>query len=264
MTKIIKDILEEYLKGFYGYGNLGSDFWFIGKEEAGGESQKDIEARLNAWKESNKCEVADMYEFHDKIFSYKSPESSTTDLSRLFDNTSRKFKLQKTWAGLIKLQLAFNEAYDGKNYSIIKKYQSGSLGRFDSPNCLLELFPISSPSSKKFEISEWSDIEYLKDRKSYKQALTKIRINKIRKLIQEHKPTVVVFYSTDKEYLDYWQQIARISFSGDSKIQLHKKHTVYLKKRENTVYVVIPHPTAFGISNKFWIEVGQELKKLKE
>ena len=70
----------------------------------------------------------------------------------------------------------------------------------------------------------------------------------------------MVFYSTDKEYLDYWQQIARISFSGDSKIQLHKKHTVYLKKRENTVYVVIPHPTAFGISNKFWIEVGQELK----
>lgn len=40
MTKIIKDILEEYLKGFYGYGNLGSDFWFIGKEEAGENPKK--------------------------------------------------------------------------------------------------------------------------------------------------------------------------------------------------------------------------------
>ena len=264
MTKIIEETLEGYLKGFYGYGNLGSDFWFIGKEEAGGESKIDIEARLNAWRESNNCEVADMYKFHDRIFSYKSPETSNAVLSRLFDHTSRKFKLQRTWAGLIKLQLASKEAYDGKNCSIIKKYQSESLGRFDSPNCLLELFPISSPSSKKFEISKWSDIEYLKDRKSYKQALTEIRINKIRELVQEHKPKVVVFYSTDKEYLDYWQQIAGISFSEDSNIYLHKKHTVYLKKRENTVYVVIPHPTAFGISNKFWIEVGQELKKLKE
>ncbi|WP_146192202.1 hypothetical protein [Marinilabilia rubra] len=252
------------MKKFYGYGNLGSDFWFIGKEEAGGESQKDIEARLNAWKASNKSEVADLYEFHDRIFSYKSPETSNAVLSRFFDHTSRKFKLQRTWAGLIKLQLASNGAYDGKNCSIIKKYQSEWLGRFNSPNCLLELFPISSPSSKKFEISEWSDIEYLKDRKSYKQALTEIRINKIRKLIQEHYPKVVIFYSTDKEYLDYWHQIAGISFSEDSKIHLHKKHAVYLKKRENTVYVVIPHPTAFGISNKFWIEVGQELKKLKE
>lgn len=79
-----------------------------------------------------------------------------------------------------------------------------------------------------------------------------------------HNPKVVVFYSSDKEYLGYWQEIAETDFLKEAKIVHHKKHTARIKKMANTIYVVTPHPTAFGISNKFWIELGSIIKDLKE
>jgi len=38
-----------YCKNFYGYGNWDSPIWFVGIEENGGYSKKEVENRINSW-----------------------------------------------------------------------------------------------------------------------------------------------------------------------------------------------------------------------
>jgi hypothetical protein len=49
------ELLQDFICGFYGYGNLGAKYWFIGLEEGGGTSIDEIQHRLepNAILESN-------------------------------------------------------------------------------------------------------------------------------------------------------------------------------------------------------------------
>lgn len=48
-----KLLLTNYVENFYGYGNLNSDYWFVGKEETGGETYQKINSRLINWKNLN-------------------------------------------------------------------------------------------------------------------------------------------------------------------------------------------------------------------
>ncbi len=38
MSGLDDALLEAYMDGFYGYGNLAGPYWFIGMEEGGGDS----------------------------------------------------------------------------------------------------------------------------------------------------------------------------------------------------------------------------------
>ncbi len=49
--------LENYMATFYRYGNYSGDYWFIGKEEGGGETIEDNLARIQAWKGMGKKEI---------------------------------------------------------------------------------------------------------------------------------------------------------------------------------------------------------------
>lgn len=56
--------LDHFIKGFYGYGNLESDIWFIGMEGGGGATLEEIKSRLEVWKALGEGKVVDAYEFH--------------------------------------------------------------------------------------------------------------------------------------------------------------------------------------------------------
>lgn len=261
---ITNDLLKAYLYNFYGYGNLESNIWFIGKEEAGGKDKKDIDARLEAWFNSGKPSTVDLYDYHKKIFDIKNIASSDSEMAKLFDKNAKGFKLQKTWAGLIKLQLASEGRYDGKQLSSVKAYQNQHLGRSDSENCLLELFPIASPSTGEFAISKFYNSKLLNNRREYKGKLANPRIEKIKQLIKSHRPRVVVFYSTDAEYMNYWCRIANIDFKKTEEVFEYKKKTVRALSNNGTLFLITPHPTAFGIPNKLWIETGKYIQEVIE
>lgn len=261
--EITNDLLQAYLYNFYGYGNLESNIWFIGKEEAGGKDKKDIDARLEAWFNSGKPLTVDLYDYHKKVFDIKNIASSDSEMAKLFDKNAKGYKLQKTWAGLIKLQLATEGRYDGKQLSSVKAYQNQHLGRSGSENCLLELFPIASPSTSKFAISKFFSLNLLENRSTYKKELSDHRIERIKQLIESYRPRVVVFYSTDAEYKKYWYRIANIDFEK-KKIFKYKKKTVRALSNNGTLFLITPHPTAFGIPNKLWVETGKYIQEAIE
>jgi len=106
-------------------------FWFVGMEEGGGGSLSEIQTRLKVWNKHQEPELEDLYSFHKdiKVDEYFRPNP----------------KLQRTWTQLIRILLSYN----GVNTELddCKNYQRNELARYNSDHCLLELFPLPSPST---------------------------------------------------------------------------------------------------------------------
>ncbi len=244
-----KALLNNYIENFYGYGNLESDYWFIGKEEAGGETHQEINSRIENWKNLNEEKVIDIYDFHKKVIN----ENGKT-FEFLFEN-----KVQNTWLGLIKMIFSL----EGKNWksSDLKNFRTESLGRKYSNNCLLEMFPLPSPKANKFNYSEWTDF---KDREGYKNTIQNLRINNIKNLINENQPKFVIFYSTDKEYCGYWKKISEIDFDIiQTKIfEKRKRNSLVFKitKKGNTTFAIVNHPTSMGVPDEYYKTIGERIR----
>ena len=56
-------LLDEFAHKFYGYGNYGGQFWFIGMEEGGGDSFAEVAKRLEAWALRGRREIDDVAEY---------------------------------------------------------------------------------------------------------------------------------------------------------------------------------------------------------
>jgi hypothetical protein len=52
-------LLDEYIKTFYGYGNYEGDWWLIGMEEGSGGTDDEIRTRLRLWNERGRKELED-------------------------------------------------------------------------------------------------------------------------------------------------------------------------------------------------------------
>jgi len=245
--------LESYIHNFFGYGNLHSDFWFIGKEEAGGTNKKDVETRINAWEERDEKPILDVKEFHLAI-----NEKAHTDL---FSNEGKK--VQATWRGLIKLQCVIESSKLPSKEQIVT-FQHHNLGQSNSNNCLLELFPLPAPSTSVYDYKSWfPDLEYLKSRKSYKTELQLGRTSALKDLIAKYKPKVVVFYSTDRAYIKHWHSISNTNFTSDFTITIKAdKVMACVEKSNGTVYVICPHPVAHGVTNEFILNIGTKIAEV--
>jgi hypothetical protein len=53
-------LLDEYIKTFYGYGNYEGDWWLIGMEEGSGGTDDEIRTRLRLWNERGRKELEDV------------------------------------------------------------------------------------------------------------------------------------------------------------------------------------------------------------
>ena len=49
MKKFNDSLLADYMGGFWGYGNLSGDYWFVGMEEGGGDSFEEVNQRISQW-----------------------------------------------------------------------------------------------------------------------------------------------------------------------------------------------------------------------
>lgn len=243
MDKIIaKDFLEEFSDIFLGYGNIETPIWFIGMEPGAPREIAKVEEFFKVWVNRGKPAVDDLRDSHLQI-----RDKHYQDLFSL------KVKYQRTWGGLIKL--LFN--YYGKpEYTTdeVKSFQSDKLGRFDSDHCLLELLPIPSPdnTSKSWEAFYG---EYIGTRQHYEEETLKHRVSKFGNLIQEYKPSVIVFYG--KKYIKAWQIITGGKFMEKA---TSSGKTVLYKVVEGTVFVVISHPSSRGISNNYLADAARIIK----
>jgi len=258
--KINDTDLDNYIKSFMGFGNCNAPIWFIGKEEAG--SAKDIAARVAAWLELKKPNIADNYEFHSKFaVNLKKP--------KCFDYLFRgkNANLQPTWNGLIKLQLAIEKGTLASEETL-KEFQSHKLGRKNSNNAILELFPLPSPDHNSHNYSEVSNLSYLETKKAYKEKIAEQRIKYLKKLIFDKKPKFVIFYATSKEFITYWKKIVDLSTSKEDKIKItgrdKRNRYLFLKKIDGITFCITQHPTYSGTSDNELLESGIKIRKFSE
>ncbi len=251
--------LEQYINNFFGFGNLESDIWFIGKEEAGDEKKESLIARLESWKKLGKPEVSDNYKFH---MEYGNQLGAKGCFDHLFNGDSSI--LQSTWCGLIKLQFAIEKGIIPKE-NILKTFQSEQIGRNDSPNSILELLPLPAPNHNSHNYSKWTDIPYLVNKETYKKAIKNARIEKLKGLIFKNKPKFVIFYSTESDFISSWSQVAGVDFKKSKKIKIIGKENnrenrhryLLLAKNDGITFCVTQHPTYTGTSDNELLESGK-------
>lgn len=226
---ITKELIEERINTFWGYGNLKSDIWFVGMEEGFNGSLNDLEDRFQRTHGKKVIDIQDDMIGVDDHTKWFSPNSN----------------IQQTWGKLI-LVLLFQRNGDIVSKETIKQYQRNNFGRLTSDHCILELLPLPSRSTNKKDwMYEQFHIEYLKDRRTYLHEIVPRRLTLFRKLLLQYNPKIVIFFSLS--YLDYW----KILINED----LQKNGLIYQTRNVSPNFFVIPHPTAYGLSKNDWYSI---------
>jgi len=227
-------LLLDFMKSFYGYGNYSGKYWFIGLEEGGGNSFEEINKRLSTWDNRGQCELEDVAGYHNDI-----------GITHLF---RKKPKVQYTWRGLMKILLsAEGETLTPEKF---REYQRDSLGRPEGMDCLVELMPLPSPSTHHWLYADYSRLPSLESRDAYFDTYSSFRKTHLRKRVQEHKPNAVVFYSSNKRYRSFWEDISCVRFEPARDIDVH------FGRNNHTVFVITKHPAARGIGEGYFETIG--------
>jgi len=240
--KLNDDLLETYVRTFYGYGNYGGPFWFVGMEEGMLGGYDEIVARLLF------CENHGMAELLD--FAMMSRATSTVGDRWIGENA----RIMPTWGRLIRLLLAAK----GNSCSPqdVRCYQGTCLGRGQSDNCILELMPLPCKSLNEADwfYSDWSTLSYLRSRSSYMKEVLPGRIAHLRRSIRDHRPACVVFYG--KRYLEHWKAVA-------ADTDFEESGAFLFGEKDGTVLCVTPHPVARGLTNDAFERAGRELGRMR-
>lgn len=226
------------MNNFYGYGNYKGDFWFIGMEEHCRDSFEEVQNRLNVWQKRGKHELEDVAGYH-------------TELGIPEPFRDKKPTLQPTWSKLIQVLLTAQTGMP-PDQEEVRAYQQRLWARHKGNECLLELFPLPSPSTKHWLYSDHSHLSSLVSRERYRDDWGSSRIVELKNYIQVYCPKVVIFYSFN--YLKYWHEIA------GSNLMLAETGELYACQKDETLFVVVKHPNTRGITNNYFHNVGQFIK----
>jgi hypothetical protein len=229
------EMIDSFIKGFYGYGNYEGEIWYIGMEEGGGKSLDEIKKRLNAWEKRKRAEVEDLVGFHREI--------------GLGDYFNEPAKLQRTWNALIRIFLCY-KGQEPFCVEDVRGFQQESFGRSDGDICLLELFPLPSPGTASWLYGKHFTQPYLASRKKYHDTFKARREEHLKQKIEEHKPKIVVFYGLG--YRPHWEQIAQITFQWVEGGFLEGSS-------DSTNYIIAKHPASVGVKHEYFHNIGRYL-----
>jgi len=237
---------DEYCRGFYGYGNWNSPIWFVGIEENGGYSKKEVEDRINSWQRFE-TPLIDNKEHHLSL--------KNEGITKLFTEGKR----QPTWWKLIRLKLN----YEGESVTNekIRDIQKNTWGQTNSNSLLIELFPLPSPSIKDWKYNGWSDLDQLASRDKYFAYYSECRTNFIQNKIATHKPDLVIFYAN--KMIKYWNKIIEGDFNSIAKKKKIRNNYFRYLIKDSVCFVQSPQPAGVW-SNEFWDNLGKELKRIEK
>lgn len=237
-------LIQEFMADFYGYGNLNSRYWFIGKEEGGSGTLKGNTDRISLWEEFGKPVTVDSISYHRKL-GYS---------EKVLRN------IQSTYVKVAQiLQILESGTVD---YLSMRQYMYDNIGNIQSNHALLELMPLPSRSTSLWQYTDkvFSAVPELKDRKTYIESIHPKRVRRLQELIEIHKPELVMFYSSSPDYIEYWSKIAG-SDQWMWKSLIPKYKTGYLESN-GLLYFITPHPTSYGIKRESFEIIGHFIKKM--
>jgi hypothetical protein len=227
-------VIKAYIHGFYGHGDYRAPYWFVGMEFGGGGSEAEVAGRIQGWYDRGRHELEDL----------GGPDGIARN-SRWF---RPNYPLQATWKQLIRVLLTAEGSPPSRED--IRDYQVNRLGRAGGADCILELLPLPSPGLNKWlYYPGYPNISYLTDRHAYTSHTAPLRVEHLRLRINGYRPPVVVFYGAG--YTHWWREVA-----GDG-FQRTKVDTVSTARVGDTLFVVMQHPAARGLSGAYFEAVGR-------
>lgn len=229
-------LLLDFMHTFYGYGNYSGAYWFIGMEEGGGDSVAEVTNRLRVWSQRGRRELEDVVAYHLDL-----------GITHPFGENP---KLQPTWAKLIRVLLSMGGCTPTKEE--VRSYQQRLWARSDGNVCLLELLPLPSPSTRHWLYGQYSKLSSLSSREQYRQIWSNIRIRALQQRIAIHQPKAVVFYSFG--YLPFWIEVV------GAELQPVLSGGMYFHHSPSTVYAVLKHPAATGVTSVYFHEAGHFIR----
>lgn len=227
--------IDAFSYGFYGYGDFESPLWFIGMEEAGGNSADDVTRRIRTWEARGRLPLEDVAKYHDAIMT----------------DGFKSIRKQSTWSALSRIQLSYKS--EKVTETTVRRHWREVLGRWGSSTCMIELNPLPSPGITAWNYPKFTEIPFLASRITYNARYRESRISAIRDMITRHSPRAVVFYG--KKYESYWSDIAGAKFDKD---EIHSYAT-----KGDVKFVSMHHPNARikGKTNKYLEEIGALLRE---
>ena len=222
-TTILEDHLRWRLEKHWGYGSFGAPVWFVGMEEGlsnGGEDY--LPTRFAA---TNGKILADI----------RRDMNNVKDHMIWFTRRSTKipYKIQPYWSYPISFYLYVVLGREPTKYEK-SIFQGEKLGSESS--CVLELMPL--PSNKTNEAT-WQYGKYgsfgLGTRSQYLERYKHARVRRLKELIQNHQPRLVIFNSV--LYLPDWEAACGGKLSRAAR-------QMYFLMGERTMFCVLPqnHP----------------------
>ncbi len=245
MADISNDLVLDYINRFFGHGNLNSPIWFIGKEHGGDNDFQSKVQRFIAWDKLGRGYTTDSIKYGEFVEGH--------------DKWHRTGKIQATWGKLIQFVLAYNGLDYGRDS--VSNFQINSLGLDNSNHCILELMPLAAKSKKDWIYAQHlPNIDVLRDRKTYFTELAPKRAQTLLLLIKQYKPEVVLFYSTDSDYLPYWNYITNAE--DWEEVEIRPGFKVKVAKNEYSIFFITPHPTRHGIRGEDFPSLARLAKSL--
>jgi hypothetical protein len=233
-------LLEALIATFYGYGDYRGRYWFVGMEEGGGRDFAEIAARLASWDRYGRQELGSLGHWGDGP-----PHPFFRERPRL----------QRTWAALIRLALSLQG--EPVTTDAVRAFQRDRLGRAGGDNCLLELLPLPARSTRDWLYGAYSTLPALRTRESYLTRYAPDRARHLRNRVAEHQPEVVIFYSVNGWYHQWWEVIAGAPLPF---IQLDGWKFA-LARSGPTTFAVVAHPATQGITNAYFAAAAQAIAR---
>ncbi len=236
-------LLASYIQTFFGYGDFQAPFWLIGMEERGATTFEDIQQRLGAWHARGGRELEDVAEYHRAL-----------GVSSLF---GPRPPLQPTWQRLIRIVLGAQGLPAPTER--VRQYQAEQLGRPGGDTALLELLPLPAPGIRSWPYRAWSSLPYLESRDRYREHVAPQRAAHLQQALEAWRPPTVLFYGMDGRYRAWWERLAGVEMVR----QEVEGHALYRGRTAHTLFLIIPHPVAHGLSHRFFEGIGQLIAQEK-
>ncbi len=243
-----KELIQNRINNFWGYGSLESPVWLVGMDERfdPSESQEMLEDQF-------------LYAEANMVDGMLNASRSKIDEWRHLANMEPFLvngDLQSTWKYPIALYLYLHSGIPltiDERSNVIKEYQRNILADANKrETATLELSPLPCPSTKEEDWIYGSlDIEGISSRKEYEKNYLQGRAEKLKGLVQRHKPKLVIFYSM--KYLNYWEKII-----GEMP-QIVTVRTRFASNKD-TAFCVIPNGGQSGLSYNELYEYADRVK----
>ena len=252
MSNLDHALLRDYADTFRTYGDLDNNVWFLGLEEGGGGSLEQAAKKLCSWNDRGRQNV-----------SYLSGEGAHAVPDNPFlPPEGKQAKLQKTWSNQLRVLLGIQG--EPLSNDAVRTLQTTAHGTAGGPTCLLELFPLPCKDAGSWVYDNVSFDNQVPsndfaNKRSYYQTYLPRRIEKLKALLRDHSPEVLVCMTwTHRDSL-----ISMLDSHETLDLNLPKcDANAIIGMAGKTVVVICTHPAMRfrGPRNRFYHEVGLAIK----